>query len=80
MHLRNDGDQFTGQSRHERGGMLAANPDARRGPRKTLTGVPCKTGIAWSFDAATGEFLWAKQTVEQNLVAKIDGKGTGVGQ
>ena len=56
-------------------GMLATNPDARRGQRKTLTGIPCKTGIAWSFDAATGEFLWAKQTVEQNLIAKIDGKG-----
>jgi alcohol dehydrogenase (cytochrome c) len=56
-------------------GMLAVNPDARRGQRKTLTGIPCKTGIAWSFDAATGEFLWAKQTVEQNLVARIDGKG-----
>ena len=46
-------------------GMLSTNPNARRGPRKTLTGIPCKTGIAWSFDAATGEFLWAKQTVEQ---------------
>ena len=56
-------------------GMLAVNPDARRGPRKTLTGVPCKTGIAWSFDAANGEFLWAKPTVEQNLVARIDPKG-----
>jgi len=56
-------------------GMLSANPDARRGPRKTLTGVPCKTGIAWSFDAASGEFLWAKQTVEQNIVSRIDGKG-----
>ena len=56
-------------------GMLSVNPDARRGPRKTLTGVPCKTGIAWSFDAATGEFLWAKPTVEQNLVARIDPKG-----
>src|SRR4029077_19913994 len=56
-------------------GMLAVNPDARRGPRKTLTGIPCKTGIAWSFDAANGEFLWAKQTVEQNLVAKVDPKG-----
>jgi alcohol dehydrogenase (cytochrome c) len=56
-------------------GMLSVNPDARRGPRKTLTGVPCKTGIAWSFDAASGEFLWAKQTVEQNLVARIDPKG-----
>jgi len=57
-------------------GMLSVNPDARKGPRKTLTGVPCKTGVAWSFDAATGEFLWAKQTVDQNIVAKIDGKGT----
>ncbi len=56
-------------------GMLSVNPDARRGPRKTLTGVPCKTGIAWSFDAATGEFLWAKSTTMQNLVEKIDGKG-----
>ena len=55
--------------------MLSVNPNARRGPRKTLTGVPCKTGIAWSFDAATGEFLWARATNEQNLVAKIDGKG-----
>jgi alcohol dehydrogenase (cytochrome c) len=56
-------------------GMLSINPNAKRGPRKTLTGIPCKTGIAWSFDAANGEFLWAKQTVEQNLVEKIDAKG-----
>ena len=57
------------------GGMLSINPDAKKGPRKTLTGIPCKTGIAWSFDAATGEFLWAKQTTAQNLVANIDPKG-----
>jgi alcohol dehydrogenase (cytochrome c) len=56
-------------------GLMAINRDARQGMRKTLTGIPCKTGIAWSFDAADGEFLWAKPTVEQNLVAKIDGKG-----
>jgi len=56
-------------------GMLSINPNARRGPRKTLTGIPCKTGIAWSFDAANGEFLWAKPTVEQNIVASIDPKG-----
>ena len=55
--------------------MLSVNPDARRGRRKTLTGVPCKTGIAWSFDAANGEFLWAKPTTEQNIVAQIDPKG-----
>jgi alcohol dehydrogenase (cytochrome c) len=57
------------------GSVFALNPNARRGPRKTLTGIPCKTGIAWSFDAANGEFLWAKPTVEQNLVARIDPKG-----
>jgi alcohol dehydrogenase (cytochrome c) len=56
-------------------GMMAINPDARKGPRKTITGIPCKTGIAWSFDAANGEFLWAKQTVQQNLVAAIGPKG-----
>ncbi|HEV2200077.1 MAG TPA: PQQ-binding-like beta-propeller repeat protein [Bryobacteraceae bacterium] len=55
--------------------LLSFNPDARRGRRKTLTGVPCKTGIAWSFDAASGEFLWAKPTTEQNIVARIDPKG-----
>ena len=56
-------------------GMLSVNPNARRGQRKTLTGIPCKTGVAWSFDAASGEFLWAKPTVEQNLIARIDGVG-----
>ncbi len=58
-----------------RAGMLSVNPNVSGGRRKTLTGVPCKTGIAWSFDAATGEFLWAKPTTEQNLVARIDEKG-----
>jgi alcohol dehydrogenase (cytochrome c) len=56
-------------------GMLAVNPNVGGGRRKTLTGVPCKTGIAWSFDAANGEFLWAKPTVEQNLVGRIDERG-----
>jgi alcohol dehydrogenase (cytochrome c) len=56
-------------------GMLAVNPNVGGGRRKSLTGVPCKTGIAWSFDAANGEFLWAKPTVEQNLVGRIDERG-----
>jgi alcohol dehydrogenase (cytochrome c) len=56
-------------------GMLSVNPNAPGGRRKTLTGIPCKTGIAWSFDAASGEFLWAKPTTEQNLVKRIDEKG-----
>ncbi len=55
--------------------MLSVNPDTQPGPRKTLTGIPCKTGIAWSFDAASGEFLWARPTVEQNLVAQISPEG-----
>jgi alcohol dehydrogenase (cytochrome c) len=29
----------------------------------------------WSFDAAKGDFLWAKSTAVQNLVAGIDRKG-----
>jgi alcohol dehydrogenase (cytochrome c) len=54
-------------------GMLAVGTSG--GERRTLTGMPCKTGIVWSFDAASGEFLWAKETVAQNIVANIDDKG-----
>src|SRR5258708_10769452 len=56
-------------------GMLSINPDARKRPRTTITGIPCKTGIAWSFHAANGEVLWAKQTVRQNPLPKLDPKG-----
>jgi alcohol dehydrogenase (cytochrome c) len=55
-------------------GMMAVGRRAS-GTRKTLTGVPCKTSILWSFDAAKGDFLWAKSTVYQNLVNGIDSKG-----
>jgi len=51
-------------------GKRAASPS-----RRTLTGVPCKTSILWSFDAKKGDFLWAKSTVYQNLVNGIDAKG-----
>jgi alcohol dehydrogenase (cytochrome c) len=56
-------------------GMMAVGRAARAATRRTLTGVPCKTSIMWSFDAAKGDFLWAKQTAVQNLVNKIDDKG-----
>ena len=36
--------------------------------RKLITGVPGKTGIVWTLDAATGEFLWAKETSYQNVI------------
>lgn len=56
-------------------GMMAIARNAASASRKTLTGVPCKTSIMWSFDAAKGDFLWAKSTVFQNLVKDIDAKG-----
>jgi len=56
-------------------GMMAVGRRAASAGRKTLTGVPCKTSIMWSFDAAKGDFLWAKSTVYQNLVNSIDAKG-----
>jgi PQQ-dependent dehydrogenase (methanol/ethanol family) len=50
------------------------NPRLKKGEkRKVLTGIPGKTGIVYTLDRATGEFLWARPTVEQNVVASIDG-------
>jgi PQQ-dependent dehydrogenase (methanol/ethanol family) len=50
------------------------NPRLRPGERrKVLTGIPGKTGIVYTLDRRTGEFLWARPTVRQNVVANIDG-------
>jgi alcohol dehydrogenase (cytochrome c) len=50
------------------------NPKIKPGERrKVLTGIPGKTGIIYTLDRATGEFLWARPTVMQNVVSKIDG-------
>src|SRR6185295_4314887 len=50
------------------------NPKIRPGERrKVVTGVPGKTGIVYTLDRETGEFLWAKPTVMQNVVSNIDG-------
>ncbi len=38
-----------------------------------LTGIPGKTGIVYTLDRQTGEFLWAPPTVKQTVVTKIDG-------
>ena len=40
--------------------------------RKVITGVPGKTGIIWTLDAATGEFLWARETNYQNVIIGVD--------
>lgn len=50
------------------------NPNINPGEtRKVITGIPGKTGIVYTLDRATGEFLWATPTIEQNVVIDIDG-------
>jgi PQQ-dependent dehydrogenase (methanol/ethanol family) len=50
------------------------NPRIRPGERrKVITGIPGKTGIIYTLDRKTGEFLWARPTNFQNVVSKIDG-------
>jgi PQQ-dependent dehydrogenase (methanol/ethanol family) len=50
------------------------NPRVRPGERRrVMTGIPGKTGIVYTLDRATGEFLWARPTVMQNVVKNIDG-------
>ena len=54
------------------------NPNLRRGEvRQVVTGIPGKTGVVYTLDRATGEFLWATPTVTQNVINHIDG-ATGV--
>ena len=51
------------------------NPKIRKGQvYKVVTGVPGKTGIVYTLDRRTGEFLWARPTVMQNVVQSIDGR------
>ena len=50
------------------------NPRLQPGEeRRVMTGIPGKTGIVYTLDRETGEFLWATPTVAQNVVAGIDG-------
>ena len=50
------------------------NPRLRPGERRrVMTGIPGKTGIVYTLDRETGEFLWARPTVMQNVVKNIDG-------
>jgi alcohol dehydrogenase (cytochrome c) len=41
--------------------------------RRVMTGIPGKTGIVYTLDRETGEFLWARATVPQNVITDIDG-------
>ena len=50
------------------------NPRLQSGEvRQVMTGIPGKTGIVYTLDRATGEFLWASPTTAQNVVSAIDG-------
>ena len=54
------------------------NPRLQPGEeRKVVTGIPGKTGVVYTLDRETGEFLWANPTVTQNVISSIDG-ATGV--
>jgi alcohol dehydrogenase (cytochrome c) len=49
------------------------NPRVRPGQtHKVLTGIPGKTGIVYTIDRETGEFLWARPTVEQNVIESVN--------
>ncbi len=43
--------------------------------RKVITGIPGKPGIIWTLDAATGDFLWARETNFQNIIIGVDIEG-----
>ena len=50
------------------------NPRLQPGEvRKVLTGIPGKTGVVYTLDRETGEFLWATPTVTQNVISDING-------
>jgi alcohol dehydrogenase (cytochrome c) len=50
------------------------NPRLQSGEvRKVITGIPGKTGIVYTLDRETGEFLWATPTNYQNVILDIDG-------
>lgn len=56
------------------------NPRLVPGERRSVvTGIPGKTGIVYTLDRRTGEFLWARPTNFQNVISRIDGAtGTAV--
>ena len=50
------------------------NPRLQPGERRrVVTGIPGKTGVVYTLDLETGEFLWATPTIVQNVISDIDG-------
>jgi alcohol dehydrogenase (cytochrome c) len=58
----------------KKGDVAWINPRIKAGERrKVVTGIPGKSGIVYTLDRETGEFLWARPTIFQNVVKNIDG-------
>ncbi|MEP7306948.1 MAG: PQQ-binding-like beta-propeller repeat protein [Acidobacteriota bacterium] len=56
--------------------VMWINPKVKAGERrKVVTGIPGKTGVVYTLDRTTGEFLWARPTVAQNVISTIEGNG-----
>lgn len=57
------------------GAVSWINPRLRAGERRSvITGIPGKTGVVYTLDRETGEFLWATPTIAQNVISHIDGE------
>ncbi len=56
----------------KRGAVDQPAHPARRAAQ-VITGIPGKTGLVYTLDRDTGEFLWARPTVLQNVISNIDG-------
>jgi len=56
------------------------NPRLRPGEvRKVVTGVPGKTGLVYTVDRETGQFLWARETIVQNVISEVNTEsGAGI--
>ena len=49
------------------------NPDIKPGKKyEVVTGVPGKTGVVYTLDRKTGEFLWARPTIHQTVLKGIN--------
>jgi len=49
------------------------NPRVRSGEqRKIITGIPGKTGLVYTLDRETGQFLWARETTQQNVISNVN--------
>jgi PQQ-dependent dehydrogenase (methanol/ethanol family) len=56
--------------------VMWISPKVKTGERrKVITGIPGKTGVVYTLDRTTGEFLWARPTVAQNVISTINGDG-----